>query len=181
LQVRLVRISRHGGEGRGFSPAVARPCDCSPPSPPARPRGLGAARKARKRRLNAPTSAGLKPRPFSAPGQAPQVGEKSFLADNLSGQGPPASWVPSLRFAQNALLLLLLASNLCKFARKTRMICSFKKSDVLCFQPLLSFVPTIFNFLRVPASPNSQSRSVSSSGRDAPPRSPTTMCPQKDH
>jgi len=55
---------------------------------------------------------------------------------------PPAL----VRFAQTGLLLLLLRSNLCKYALKTRIICSFQKGDFLCFQVLLSFVPTIFVF-----------------------------------
>ena len=54
----------------------------------------------------------------------------------------------SVRFAQTGLLLLLLRSNLCKYALKTCIICSIQKSDVLCFQVLLSFVPTIYVFLR---------------------------------
>ena len=54
----------------------------------------------------------------------------------------------SVRFAQTGLYLLLLRSDLCKYALKTCIICSIQKSDVLCFQVLLSFVPTIFVFLR---------------------------------
>ena len=57
---------------------------------------------------------------------------------------PPAL----VRFAQTGLFLLLLRSDLCKYALKTRVICSIQKSDVLCFQILLSFVPTLFVFLR---------------------------------
>ena len=59
----------------------------------------------------------------------------------------------SVRFAKCALFLLQLASNLCKIARKMRIICTLKKSDVLCFQPLLSFVPSIFHFCNSPLPP----------------------------
>jgi hypothetical protein len=54
----------------------------------------------------------------------------------------------SVRIAQTGLLLLLLRSDLCKYALKTRIICTIQKGDFLCFQALLSFVPTIFVFLR---------------------------------
>ena len=54
----------------------------------------------------------------------------------------------SVRFAQTGVFLLLLRSNLCKYALKTRVICSIQKSDALCFQLLLSFVPTVFVFFR---------------------------------
>jgi len=52
---------------------------------------------------------------------------------------------PWLRFAQNARFLPLSAFGWCKFACKMRTICTTKKSDVLCFQPLLSFVPPIYH------------------------------------
>jgi hypothetical protein len=45
----------------------------------------------------------------------------------------------------------VLASDLCIFARKRRTICGIQKSYLLCFKPLLSFVPTIFVFSRSPA------------------------------
>jgi len=47
-------------------------------------------------------------------------------------------------------MLLLLNSRafLCSIARKTREIYSILKSDILCFQVLPSFVPTIFVFSR---------------------------------
>jgi len=48
--------------------------------------------------------------------------------------------------------LLLLGSKVCCFARKKRRICSIQKSDVLCFQVLLRFVPTIFHFSQCPQS-----------------------------
>ncbi len=54
----------------------------------------------------------------------------------------------SVRFAQTGLFLPLLRSDLCKYALKTRIIRSVQKSHVVCFQVLLSFVPTIFVFLR---------------------------------
>jgi hypothetical protein len=40
--------------------------------------------------------------------------------------------------------------NRCKSARKTRMVCTRRTSDFLCFQPHPSFVPTIFVFSRKP-------------------------------
>jgi hypothetical protein len=58
-----------------------------------------------------------------------------------------------LRFAQNARSLLVSAFDLCKFVRKMRAICIIKKSDVVYFQVLLSFVPTIFHFFYFPALP----------------------------
>jgi len=90
LPADLVRISHHGGEGRGFSPAVARPSDYSPPSPPAQLTVATCAGGEAKTRLNAPISAGLKPRPSGAPGQPPRVGEKSTLAASPHPQ-PAAS------------------------------------------------------------------------------------------
>jgi hypothetical protein len=54
----------------------------------------------------------------------------------------------SVRFAQTGLFWLLLRSDLCKYALKTRIICTIQKGDFLCFQVLLSFVPTLFVFLR---------------------------------
>jgi len=45
----------------------------------------------------------------------------------------------------------------CKYALKTRLICIIEKSHILCFQVLLSFVPTIFVFFfrsLFPASPD---------------------------
>jgi len=61
-------------------------------------------------------------------------------------------------FSQNALLLLLSASDSCQFTRKMREICSTQKSDILCVQVLLSFVPTLFVFLHdPPGSPQSGS------------------------
>jgi hypothetical protein len=56
----------------------------------------------------------------------------------------------SVRFAQGAPFLLLLTSELRKNALKTHGICSIQKSDVLCFQVLLSFVSTVFVFPRDP-------------------------------
>jgi len=47
--------------------------------------------------------------------------------------------------------LLLFGSNCSQNALKTRKIRSSKNSDFLCFQVLLSFVPTIFHFLKFPA------------------------------
>jgi len=38
-------------------------------------------------------------------------------------------------------------SDLCEFARKSRAICIIQNAIFLCFQVLLSFVPTIFHFL----------------------------------
>jgi hypothetical protein len=73
----LVRISHHEGEGRGFSPAVARPTDCSPPSPPARLAAASCAGGEAKRGGTPPIAAGLKPRPSGAPGEPPCAGEKS--------------------------------------------------------------------------------------------------------
>jgi len=46
------------------------------------------------------------------------------------------------------MILLNLRPNWCYFARKRRRIRSIQKSDFLCFQVLLSFVPTIFHFLQ---------------------------------
>jgi hypothetical protein len=38
-------------------------------------------------------------------------------------------------------------SDSCESARKTRAICIIQNAIFLCFQVLLSFVPTIFHFL----------------------------------
>ena len=46
--------------------------------------------------------------------------------------------------------MLLLESDSCKLARQTRIICSIRKSDILCFQVLLSFVSTISVIARSP-------------------------------
>ena len=50
-------------------------------------------------------------------------------------------------FSQIVPFLLLSGFDLCRFACKTRIICSIQKSDILCFQVLLSFVPTVLYFL----------------------------------
>jgi len=78
-----------------------------------------------------------------------EVGVADFLSLSSPGLDPEVS----LRFAQNALFLLLSVLNLCKYACKRRALCSIKKSDVLCFQVVLWFVPTIFHFLYFPGSP----------------------------
>jgi hypothetical protein len=56
-------------------------------------------------------------------------------------------------YCEGCALLLLSALNLCKYARKMRGFCIIKKVIFLCFQVLLSFVPTIFHFLYFPGSP----------------------------
>jgi len=53
-------------------------------------------------------------------------------------------------FAQIVLFLLLLGSDLCELARKTRIICTIQKSDALCFQGLLRFVSTFLVFSPTP-------------------------------
>src|SRR5271157_3442198 len=73
-----------------------------------------------------------------------------------------------VRFAQTGLFLLLLRSDLCKYALKTRIICSIQKSHVLCFQVLLSFVPTLFVFLRNSLFPIRRDHSVHLSDVAAP-------------
>jgi len=77
--ITLAAISYHGGEGRGFSPAVTKPADCRSLSPPAQ---LAAASWAGGEGIGEGTpaiSAGLKPRPSGAAGQPPRVGKKSGL------------------------------------------------------------------------------------------------------
>jgi len=106
---------------------------------------------------------------------------RAYLADNLSLPGLTCLFGTFASFCAECAFLLLLAPNLCNFARKTHAICIIKKSDVVCFQPLLSFVPSFFHLLRAPTFPNSPSRSGSRPGLGAPLRSPTTMCPHEDH
>ena len=55
------------------------------------------------------------------------------LADNLSLFGLQLRARPSVRFAQIARLLLLLASDLCQFAFKTRAICNIQESHFPLF------------------------------------------------
>ena len=83
--------------------------------------------------------------------------------------------------AQDVLFLLHLTSNLCKIAPKMRTICTTKKSDVLCFQRLLSFVPSISHFLQFPAFHPSPAESRLLLPVVSTPRLPTTKCPQKEH
>jgi len=65
--------------------------------------------------------------------------------------------------------MLLLASGLCKFARKTHGDGALQKSDILCFQPLLSFVPTIFVIhVRSPGFPQGEFRSLPHPPRSSP-------------
>ena len=52
----LAWISHHEGEGRGFSPAVTRPTDCSRLSPPAQSVGRRTAREAREKEEGRPGS-----------------------------------------------------------------------------------------------------------------------------
>jgi len=87
-----------------------------------------------------PFSPGL-PTPRSKPRSTNQSGTSRLLVAVSDARA-------SVRFAQTDLFLLLWRSNLCKYALKTRIICSIQKSDVLCFQVLLSFVSTIYVFLR---------------------------------
>ena len=54
-------------------------------------------------------------------------------------------------FSQNVLFFAPFGSDCCYFARKTRIICCIQNSDFLCFQALLSFVPTNFHILYCPA------------------------------
>jgi len=75
------------------------------------------------------------------------LGRRSSVVDFLSlARSSLRGWSFG-SFAQIVLYLGLSGPNLRKYVRKTRMICSIQKSDVLCFQVLLSFVPTIFHFL----------------------------------
>jgi len=71
------------------------------------------------------------------------------LVDSMSPfrrrAAPRMSW---LRFRKIWSSTLLWESDGCESACKRREICSIEKSDVLCFQALLSFVPTIFVFSR---------------------------------
>jgi hypothetical protein len=57
-----------------------------------------------------------------------------------------------LKALQNVLFLLLSSTNLCYFVRKTRAICSIQQVIILCFQVLLSFVPAVLCFSRIPFS-----------------------------
>jgi hypothetical protein len=73
----LVRISHHGGKGRGFSPAasrLSRLCSCLGARTVRRPTDC-AGRETETG--EAAAAAGLKPRPSGTPGQPPRVGEKS--------------------------------------------------------------------------------------------------------
>jgi hypothetical protein len=76
---RLVLISRHEGEGRGFSPAVTGLTDCSPASPPAQLAAASSAGGEGKGARMPRIAAGLKPRPSGATGEPPCAGEKSGL------------------------------------------------------------------------------------------------------
>ena len=76
----LAGISHHGGEGRGFSPAVTRPAHCPPPSPPAQLAAASCAGGEANGGGVPAIAAGLKPRPSGVAGQPPRVGEKSGLA-----------------------------------------------------------------------------------------------------
>jgi len=69
------------------------------------------------------------------------------VADFLSPSRPsPCDSGSSVRFRELRRFLLILGPERCQFALKTSIICSIQKSDVLCFQGLLSFVPTVFVF-----------------------------------
>ena len=75
------------------------------------------------------------------------------------------------RFSQIALLLLLSRSILCSIARKMRTNCNMQKAIFLCFQVLLSFVPTIQHFSRCPVFPTRGIRTALSR-QSARPRAP---------
>ena len=81
---------------------------------------------------------------------------QGFLADYLSlSRHPAASSESRLRFRKTWRFPAPFRTRLLLICAKRRAICSIEKSDVLCFQVLLSFVPTIFLFLRDPRdSPN---------------------------
>ena len=87
----------------------------------------------------------------------------------------------SVHFAQNGLFLLFLRSDLCKYALKTHIICSTQKSHVLCFQVLLSFVPTVFAFLVGLCSECSAGTIPACFAARQTWRPPMTNCPQQDH
>ena len=80
--------STHGGEGRGFSPAVTRPPVCSSLASRAVPRLRDCAGGEAKRGVAPAILAGLKPRPSGAPRQLPRASEKSALALNYAAGNP---------------------------------------------------------------------------------------------
>src|SRR5271157_5116414 len=75
------------------------------------------------------------------------------LADFVSCLGLVLGPEALICYCEECALLPLSALNLCKYARKMREFCIIKKLIFLCFQVLLSFVPTIFHFLYFPGSP----------------------------